>query len=88
MALSITAACIACNACKLVCPSNAIVASNPHFEIAEHRCDECSASGVPQCASICPVENAILDANGMALNPTGSLAPIHFDFDKPLFLQP
>ncbi|TXR53018.1 4Fe-4S binding protein [Reinekea thalattae] len=87
MALSISEACIACNACKLVCPSNAILTKSPHFQIAAHRCDECqSTAAVAQCASICPVENAILDANGIALNPTGSLAPISFNFNQPQFL--
>ena len=31
---------------------------------------------MPQCASICPVEGAILDAAGEAINPPGSLTGI------------
>jgi hypothetical protein len=30
----------------------------------------------PQCASICPVEGAILDCDGIPLNPLGSLTGI------------
>ncbi|TCS38886.1 4Fe-4S binding protein [Reinekea marinisedimentorum] len=88
MALSITSLCISCSACKLVCPENAIRVSDNQFTIVEHRCNECSeATGTPQCASICPVENAILDANGISLNPTGSLAPVTFNQERILALK-
>jgi Fe-S-cluster-containing hydrogenase component 2 len=88
MALSITSLCISCTACKLVCPENAIRVGDNQFTIVEHRCNECSeATGTPQCASICPVENAIIDANGVSLNPTGSLAPVEFNKNTILSLQ-
>lgn len=88
MALSITGLCISCSACKLVCPENAIRIGENQFTIVEHRCNECAeATGTPQCASICPVENAIVDANGISLNPTGSLAPVTFDKERILALQ-
>ncbi len=42
--------------------------------IAAHRCRECVGDHAdPQCASICPIETAIVDADGRALNPPGSL---------------
>lgn len=74
MAFSITSACIGCNACKLVCPQKAIVSSASGYAIAEHRCNECVGHHADsQCASICPVETAIVDSNHRALNPPGSL---------------
>lgn len=76
MSLIITDQCISCNACKLVCPSNAIIISEQKFSIVNHRCDECKAHyKVPQCASICPIENAISNSDGVALNPSNSLSP-------------
>ncbi len=76
MSLSITEQCIGCFACKLVCPENAIRVTETHMTITAHRCNECEKlSGVSQCASICPVENAIIDVNGRAINPTGTLNP-------------
>ena len=76
MAYSITDTCISCNACKLVCPQKAIIVQDSKYAIAAHRCDECK-SHFPdaQCASICPIEMAIVDSNGEALNPEGSLSP-------------
>ncbi|MFD2094517.1 4Fe-4S binding protein [Corallincola platygyrae] len=74
MAFSITSACIGCNACKLVCPKNAITNVSGQYTISAHRCTECVGSFAdPQCASICPVETAIVNQDGLALNPPGSL---------------
>lgn len=78
MALSIVDSCINCWACVEVCPSKAIVTGrHEHFLIAPNRCTECQGQySDPQCASICPVEGAIVDANGTPLNPPGSLTGI------------
>ncbi|MGY5449541.1 ferredoxin [Agarivorans sp. MS3-6] len=77
MALSITQACIGCFACKEVCPKNAVTVAEQGFMIVEHRCDECrSNTNGPQCGQICPVETAITDNQGRALNPPGSLSGI------------
>lgn len=75
MALQIVEACVKCWACQPLCPNEAIVEASPHFEIDPERCTECAdAFPVPQCASICPVEGAIVDELG---NPApGSLAAI------------
>ena len=74
MAYQITSACTGCHACKLVCPQKAIYALDGKFAIAEHRCNECVGHFAdPQCASICPVETAIVDREQRALNPPGSL---------------
>ncbi len=77
MALQIVAACVNCFACVEVCPSGAIVEAKPHFLINAKQCTECDGEYAdPQCASICPIEAAILDASGVPLNPIGSLTGI------------
>ena len=77
MALQIVAACVNCFACVEVCPSGAIVEAKPHFLIEAKKCSECEGDYAdPQCASICPIEAAILNAAGEALNPLGSLTGI------------
>lgn len=74
MALRIVAACINCWACLSLCPASAIRASAPHFQINAGLCTECAGDHIdPQCASICPVEGAIVDSSGEPLNPLGSL---------------
>jgi ferredoxin len=77
MAFSITELCVSCFACLDVCPSEAIAEAVPVFAIDARKCTECAdAHADPQCASICPVEGAILDADGEAANPPGSLTGI------------
>ncbi|MDR0701895.1 MAG: 4Fe-4S binding protein [Azoarcus sp.] len=77
MALSITEACINCWACAGVCPNQAIHADDPVFVIEPEKCTECMAEfPEAQCAAICPVECAIVDELGAALNPPGSLTGI------------
>lgn len=74
MAFRIVAACTNCWACPPLCPQHAIHAAAPHFQIDAARCTECVGDYLdPQCASICPVEGAIVDATGQPLNPPGSL---------------
>lgn len=77
MAYRIIETCVNCWACEPLCPSAAIQAATPHFLIDERACTECDgAFADPQCASICPVEGAILDGAGVAVNPPGSLTGI------------
>jgi len=77
MSLSIIESCVNCWACLPVCPSQAIVEAQPHFLIDAKKCTECEGDfALPQCASICPIEGAILDQFGQALNPPGSLTGI------------
>ncbi len=74
MAFSIIDSCINCWACQPLCPTHAIYEAQPHFLITASQCTECAGHYAdPQCASICPVEGAILDSTGHALNPLGSL---------------
>lgn len=77
MSLSIIESCVNCWACLDVCPSDAIYDAKPHFMIDANKCTECEGDHAdPQCASICPIEGAILDAAGEAVNPAGSLTGI------------
>lgn len=77
MALSIETACVNCWACTEVCPSEAIYEAKPHFMIDAKKCTECEGDFADaQCASICPIEAAILAADGTPLNPLGSLTGI------------
>lgn len=76
MAIKITESCINCQACKQVCPQHAIKSSADSTSVIAHRCDECQSSWkVPQCASICPIEEVIVSAEGVPLNPKDSLKP-------------
>jgi ferredoxin len=77
MALKIIESCVNCHACEPLCPSKAIYLAQPHFLIDSKKCTECDGDyPVPQCASICPIEGAILDAFGVPINPPGSLTGI------------
>ncbi len=77
MALSIIESCVNCWACEPLCPSNAIYEAKPHFMIDAKKCTECEGDyAETQCASICPIEGAILDGYGEAVNPPGSLTGI------------
>ena len=77
MALQITAQCVNCWACYDVCPNDAIYEDKPHFLIDDAKCTECLGDHAdPQCAAICPIECAIIDELGEALNPPGSLTGI------------
>lgn len=80
MALEITEVCVGCYACEPLCPNGAISAGTPVFAIDPARCTECLGDYArPQCAEICPIEAAIVDELGEALNPLGSLTgiPLH-----------
>jgi len=77
MALSITDRCVNCYACQDVCPSQAISQGAARFEIDPLACTECAGQFAdPQCASICPVEEALLDGLGAVIHPSGSLTGI------------
>jgi len=77
MALSIIESCVNCLACEPLCPGNAIYEAQPHFLIDAKKCTECDGDfSYAQCASICPIEGAILDAFGEAVNKPGSLTGV------------
>ncbi len=77
MAFSIVESCVNCWACEPLCPSQAIYEAKPHFKIDPTKCTECEGDhAYPQCASICPIEGAILDGAQAVVNPPGSLTGI------------
>ena len=77
MAFRIVASCVNCYACESVCPNGAVRAARPHFVIDAGKCTECLGDfDDAQCAAICPVEGAIVDAEGRAMNPPGSLSGV------------
>lgn len=77
MALKIIESCVNCWACEPLCPSNAIYEAKPHFMIDDKKCTECEGDFADaQCATICPIEGAILDSFGIAINAPGSLTGI------------
>ncbi len=77
MAFAIVEGCINCWACEPLCPNQAIIEAKPHFLIEAGQCTECIGHYTnPQCASICPVEGAIVNEHQIPLNPPGSLLGI------------
>ncbi|MBF0425903.1 MAG: ferredoxin [Magnetococcales bacterium] len=77
MAYAIHATCVTCWACLPECPNDAIHERGGHLVIDPVLCTECTGDHLdPQCASICPVEEAIVDATGTPLNPLGSLTGV------------
>ena len=55
MALEILADCTNCDACKPVCPNEAISLGDPIYVIDALRCTECvGAEDEPQCLLVCP----------------------------------
>ncbi len=63
MALMINEDCTACDACRPVCPNEAIAQAEPAFTIDALRCTECvGAHDEPQCRLVCP-------ANCIVANP-------------------
>ena len=77
MAFEIIETCVNCYACEPLCPNQAIYQASPHFLIDPEKCTECIGDYMDaQCSSICPIEGAILDELGVALNPPGSLTGI------------
>lgn len=77
MALQIVEKCTNCWACLPLCPTQAIYKAKPHFLIDQKKCTECEGHFAdPQCANICPIEEAIVNQFGISSNPLGSLTGI------------
>ena len=61
MALMILETCTACDACKPVCPNEAIASGDPIYTIDAFRCTECVGhEDEPQCRLVCPVDGCIV----------------------------
>ena len=62
MALLINDDCTACDACKPVCPNEAIAAGSPIYVIDPEKCTECvGAHDEPQCIEVCPADCIVPD---------------------------
>ena len=69
MALQIVDGCTNCHACLPLCPGEAIREARPHFMIDAAACTECLGDFAdPQCASICPIEGVIVDAQNRQID--------------------
>lgn len=57
--------CIACDACRDVCPTQAISIGEPIYIIAQEKCILCVGyAESPNCIEVCPVD-AIIDIKDM-----------------------
>ena len=62
MALLINDNCTACDACKPVCPNEAISVGDPFYVIDALRCTECvGAEDEPQCKLVCPADCIVVN---------------------------
>ena len=62
MALLINDNCTACDACKPVCPNEAISVGDPIYVIDALRCTECvGADDEPQCKLVCPADCIVIN---------------------------
>jgi len=66
MALMIKDDCIACDACREECPTEAIEENDPIYIIDPDRCTECVGFyDEPQCIAVCPVDCIVLDPDNV-----------------------
>jgi ferredoxin len=57
MALMINEDCTGCDACRPVCPNDAIKSGDPLYRLDPARCTECvGAEDEPQCKLVCPAD--------------------------------
>ena len=76
MALKINDLCVNCWACVSVCPTESIVQAQAFCHQSQDVYGMRKAFEDPECASICPIEGAIVDRERRPLNPPGSLTGI------------
>ncbi|MDF3129016.1 4Fe-4S binding protein [Kiritimatiellaeota bacterium B1221] len=61
MSFMITDCCTACDACRLVCPTNAVSKGSPIYKIDGDTCNDCAdVMGGPRCIPSCPEAGAII----------------------------
>jgi len=62
MALMINEDCTGCDACRPVCPNDAIKSGDPLYRLDPARCTECvGAEDEPQCKLVCPADCIVAD---------------------------
>jgi len=78
MSLMITDECIACDACREECPTEAIEEGDPIYIIDPDRCTECVGFyDEPACIAVCPVECIVVDPDNME-----SIAELKLKFEQ------
>lgn len=66
MSLLINEECIACDACREECPTEAIEEGDPYYIIDPERCTECFGFyDEPACLSACPVDAIVPDPDNI-----------------------
>ncbi len=66
MALLINDECIACDACRDECPTEAIEEGDPIYFIDPDRCTECiEIYDEPACIAACPIDCIVLDKDNI-----------------------
>ena len=77
MALSINGECTACDACRPVCPNEAI-STGAVYVIDPFKCTECvGAEDEPQCQLVCPVTDCIVPSPDFRESREDLLAKYH-----------
>ena len=75
MALLINSECTACDACRPVCPNEAIAAGATIYVIDPFKCTECvGAEDEPQCKLVCPVTECVVPNPEFSETPEQLLA--------------
>ncbi|MEA2111960.1 MAG: YfhL family 4Fe-4S dicluster ferredoxin [Campylobacterota bacterium] len=78
MSLLINDECIACDACREECPTEAIEEGDPIYVIDPDRCTEClSIYDEPACIAVCPVDCIMADSNNVE-----SIAELKFKHEQ------
>ena len=66
MSLLITDECIACDACREECPTEAIEEGDPIYIVDPDQCTECvGIYDEPACIAVCPVDCFIVDPDNI-----------------------
>jgi ferredoxin len=78
MSLIIIEECIACDACREECPTEAIEEGDPIYIIDPDRCTECvGVYDEPACIAVCPVDCIVPDKDNVE-----SIAELQFKYEQ------
>ncbi|MHC3995383.1 YfhL family 4Fe-4S dicluster ferredoxin [Sulfurimonas sp. HSL-3221] len=78
MSLLINDECIACDACREECPTEAIEEGDPIYIIDPDRCTECVGTyDEPACIAVCPVDCIVPDKDNVE-----TVAELKFKHDQ------
>ena len=78
MSLIIIEECIACDACREECPTEAIEEGDPIYIIDPDRCTECvGVYDEPACIAVCPVDCIVPDKDNVE-----TIAELQFKYEQ------